>query len=396
MEEKNRQNRDLTVDIFRGLTIFLMIFVNDLASVTGIPGWLKHYPPEENGMTFVDIVFPAFLFISGMSIPLALDKRFSAGEGYGTLLAGIFRRGISLLVIGVLMVNISGVNAELTGMHKYLWGTIVLLAVIMFFTTVPSGRARTIVQIISALVILYMVYIFRSGTAENPGWMQTKWWGIIGLIGWAYLCSSLLYLLAKDNIKLIFAGVLFFLLLYMADHAGYFGEGGTAGSIIWIGVQLGSHSFIMASGMVVMLAGRELRRKNAEAHTLYVHILMIILAFSAGWMLEPAYGINKNGATPSWSLYSAGWCIIVFSLLRKIPFEKYGKTPAMLLSFAGSNALLVYILPDIFYFLLGFSGSSIWSGAGHGTAGIIRSTLFAGVFTAAGAFLYKYKFRLHV
>lgn len=373
-----------------------MIFVNDLASVTGIPAWMKHYPADGNGMTFVDIVFPAFLFISGMSIPLALGRKIAAGTGSGKLIAGILQRGVSLLLIGVLMVNISGVNQTLTGMHKYLWGTIVLTAVIFFFTTFFTGKTKLAVQAVSAAVILLMVYIFRSGTAENPVWLQTKWWGIIGLIGWAYLCNALLYLFAKDNLKLIYSGVLFFLLLYIADKGGYFGEEGTADGLIWIGVQLGSHSFIMASGMAALLTEKELIRRKAHAHILYVYVLMIVLAFAAGWMLEPAYGINKNAATPAWALYSAGWCLALFALIKKIPFAKINSRVILILSLAGSNALLVYILPDIFYFLSGLSGLTLWAQTGNGVIGIFRSLVFATVFTATAAYLYKIKFRLQV
>ena len=56
-------NRILSIDVFRGLTIFLMVVVNDLMPVTGIPAWLKHASSDANTMTFVDVVFPAFLFI---------------------------------------------------------------------------------------------------------------------------------------------------------------------------------------------------------------------------------------------------------------------------------------------------------------------------------------------
>ncbi len=69
-----------SIDIFRGLTMMLMIFVNDLASVKGLPWWTYHMPRRANGMTYVDMVFPAFLFIVGMSIPLAIRSRLNKDE----------------------------------------------------------------------------------------------------------------------------------------------------------------------------------------------------------------------------------------------------------------------------------------------------------------------------
>ena len=64
-----------SVDIFRGLTMVIMIFVNDLASVRGLPWWNYHMKANVDFMTYVDIVFPFFLFVVGVSIPLAFRQR---------------------------------------------------------------------------------------------------------------------------------------------------------------------------------------------------------------------------------------------------------------------------------------------------------------------------------
>ena len=66
--------RITSIDALRGFVMFCMIFVNDLDHV--VPAWMKHYHGK-SGMTFVDMVFPAFLFIVGMSIPFALESRLN-------------------------------------------------------------------------------------------------------------------------------------------------------------------------------------------------------------------------------------------------------------------------------------------------------------------------------
>src|SRR5436190_1336678 len=73
-----------SIDAFRGITILVMIFVNDVSGVSGIPAWMKHKAADADAMTFVDVVFPAFLFIVGMSLPFAINNRIS-----------IFRPGLS-------------------------------------------------------------------------------------------------------------------------------------------------------------------------------------------------------------------------------------------------------------------------------------------------------------
>ena len=69
-----------SLDAFRGFVILTMVFVNHLAGIRDVPGWMRHMPEGAEGMTFVDVVFPAFLFIVGMAIPPALDRRRERGR----------------------------------------------------------------------------------------------------------------------------------------------------------------------------------------------------------------------------------------------------------------------------------------------------------------------------
>src|SRR5438477_13039093 len=88
-----------SVDALRGLTILLMVFVNDLGRAA--PSWMHHIqPPNADGMTLADIVFPAFLFLVGMSIPLAFERSQAAGKSKWAQLAHILTRTAGLLLMG--------------------------------------------------------------------------------------------------------------------------------------------------------------------------------------------------------------------------------------------------------------------------------------------------------
>ena len=90
------KQRDLSLDAFRGLTVILMIIVNMQGNGDAAYAALKH--AEWNGLTFADLVFPWFLFIVGLSIPLALDRAHS-----GSPWLIVFRRSCVLFVLGVIL-----------------------------------------------------------------------------------------------------------------------------------------------------------------------------------------------------------------------------------------------------------------------------------------------------
>jgi predicted acyltransferase len=58
--------RNAAIDVFRGLVMLLMVFVNDFWTVHAVPHWLEHFGTFEDGMGLSDIVFPMFLFAMGM------------------------------------------------------------------------------------------------------------------------------------------------------------------------------------------------------------------------------------------------------------------------------------------------------------------------------------------
>src|SRR4051812_7634881 len=94
-----------SIDILRALTMMLMIFVNDLWSLHDIPVWLEHVERGVDGIGLADVVFPAFLFIVGLSLPFAIDGRRRKGDTTRELIVHVLGRSIALLVMGVFLVN---------------------------------------------------------------------------------------------------------------------------------------------------------------------------------------------------------------------------------------------------------------------------------------------------
>ncbi|MCU0385101.1 MAG: heparan-alpha-glucosaminide N-acetyltransferase domain-containing protein [Flavihumibacter sp.] len=110
--------RVASIDVLRALTMFGMIFVNDLWTLKDIPHWLEHVAADADGMGFADIVFPGFLFIVGMSIPFAVRNRQAKGDNKQQLALHILQRGLALLLMGVFLVNGENINETATGLSR--------------------------------------------------------------------------------------------------------------------------------------------------------------------------------------------------------------------------------------------------------------------------------------
>ncbi len=97
--ERPAPTRLISLDVFRGLTIMGMILVNN-------PGtWGAIYPPLEHaawhGWTPTDLIFPFFLFIVGVAIPLAFTKRLARGADRGDLVRKTVKRAAVLFGLGL-------------------------------------------------------------------------------------------------------------------------------------------------------------------------------------------------------------------------------------------------------------------------------------------------------
>jgi len=159
-----------SIDIMRGLTLFLMLFVNDLFE-PGVPSWLVHTKSDFDGMGLADLVFPGFLFIVGMSVPYALASRIHSGQSKKEIFSHIVLRTVSLIIIGLLMMNSGRLNPELSGISKSLWAILMYLSVFLIWNNYSSDeKYRKLflsLRITGILGLLALAAIFRAGEPEN-------------------------------------------------------------------------------------------------------------------------------------------------------------------------------------------------------------------------------------
>jgi predicted acyltransferase len=78
-----------------------MVLVNNPGTWRAVYAPLRH--ADWHGLTPTDLVFPFFLFIVGVAIPLALGRRLAAGDGRGRLALRILRRSVIIFLLGLLL-----------------------------------------------------------------------------------------------------------------------------------------------------------------------------------------------------------------------------------------------------------------------------------------------------
>jgi heparan-alpha-glucosaminide N-acetyltransferase len=346
-------NRISSIDIMRGLTLVLMLFVNDLY-MPGVPAWLGHRAANFDGMGLADWVFPGFLFMVGMAIPYSIGKRITEGQGTYTIIRHILIRSVSLIIIGVLMLNSGRVNPEFTHLSKNLWAILMYIGVFMIWNQYKENDKNffTIagLKLAGIALLVFLVFRFRSGEEVNNGSMITSWWGILGLIGWGYLASALVYFLVRDRILNTVVALLFFLTLNILSKLDLLSFLNPVKPVLGIIIE-GNVPLIVVSGMLISL----ILRKYAK--TDYLKTILIISAIGVGslligFILRQWFIISKIQATPSWGLICNGISMLLFALLYWIIDIKKQTKWSFFLKPAGENSLTTYLAPDIVYYLI--------------------------------------------
>lgn len=389
--------RVLSLDIFRGLTMLVMIFVNDLAGVRGLPWWTYHMPSGADGMTYVDVVFPAFLFILGMAIPLAVRKRLAMGDSMPRLWGHILVRTASLVVLGIVLANAGKVDPRLTGLGSGLWGVLALLGAILLWVAYPRTADRQllykILKYAGLALLLAMLAIFRRTAQDgHAAWLDFKYWEILGLIARAYLAACLLYIPLRKRPWAPMALLVGLTALSIAARLGWVGFLHRIPYVVWP-FDSGELPSIAMAGIVASTiflessSARTFKQKALWASG-YAAVLL-----GAGWLALPL-GLQKNAATPSWCLFCAGISVLLFLVLYWLADVRHVTGWAAILKPAGSNTLLTYLLPDLVYFgAVGVVLPMQWS---SGWPGVLRSVVFTFAMLGLSGLLTRLRVRMQL
>ncbi|QMW22706.1 acyltransferase family protein [Sandaracinobacteroides saxicola] len=288
--------RDGSLDAFRGLTVVLMVLVNVQGSPAHVLPWLAH--AEWDGLTLADLVFPWFLLIVGLSVPLALDGQTSPRW------PAILRRVLVLFALGVLLSWLIRPRFE-------------------FHDIRTSGVLQRI-----ALVYLGCALLMRAA----PGWRPAA--GVAALI---LLAHSLLLLFVPAPGEVLPS------LAPGMGWSGWFDRHFLPGRVFrgtWDPEGVLSTLPALASGLLGVAVMRALRGGMGDGGLLAAGAALLL----AGLALALVLPVNKALWTGSFVLVTAGLGLLFWWGLRRVWGRVGGMAVARWLLLLGQTALTLYVL----------------------------------------------------
>ncbi len=366
-----------SIDVLRAITMVLMIFVNDFWSLTDIPEGLKHVKRGVDGIGFSDVIFPAFLFIVGLSLPYAIDNRIKKGDTTSDIVQHVFFRTIALLVMGVFLVNGETVNAAAMGIPGWLWYPLSCFCFILIWNTysVKINKAlETILKISGIITLTVLAYYYRGGE-NGDARFASQWWGILGLIGWAYLAGALVTLFSGNNFYALLSAWIFFCVLSMVNKAGLIP--GYIGEYIPNAILGGTLPALTMGGVLTSYVFRYYVKINERWRLTIIFLISSLVLIALSIITRPYWGLAKLGATPAWLFLCSAFTLMAFTLIYWVA-DVWKKSKWFdIIKPAGTDTLLCYLIPYFAYAIIRITGLKLPDLLLTGGLGLLKSFCFA-------------------
>ena len=390
------RRRIASIDAFRGLTILVMVFVNQLAGVSGVPQWARHMKADADAMSFVDVVFPAFLFIVGMAIPFALAQRQARGDDGAALQRHVLARSLGLIVLGLFMVNAEdGFNPAQMPFNIGWWSLGLYLCAFLIWGVYGRAEAGGVNtwRAAGVLGLLVLACAYRGGP-DGKAWMTHQWWGILGLIGWSYLISASAYLACRARVAVLLAATAACIACYALCHA-FPASAYPAWSDLTDCGGLVCETSLTLLGVVTSVVFFARPGEHAPLRRFGLAAALAVACAVAGALLRPAYTISKIYASPTWCLYSAAICIALFAALYTLVDLRGHARWTRVLAPVAAQPLVAYLIPFVVVGLEDAFHAELPDALNHGPLGVGFCVAFA-LFVLGATALVTRKVRLQL
>jgi predicted acyltransferase len=362
------KNRLVSLDVFRGMTIAGMVLVNNPGTWSAIYSPLKH--AEWHGITPTDYIFPFFLFIVGIAIPIALSKRIAEGitnKIYWKILsraAIIF--GLGLFMAAFPLVNLTESSIPMLAKVLVMLG---LMAAVYFWLIDKTREAIgstlfTAVLLLSFYLAGYTLFFNNFSTLRIPGVLQR--------IAVCYAVVSILFL-HTDWKKLSLTGVILLLFYWLlmtivpvpnceittiddkaCNLAAYLDRLILTENHIWKSAKVFDPEGILSTIPAIVttisgvLTGLWLRTDRNETEKASGIFFFGVVAVTVGWGWNFFFPFNKALWTSSYVVYTSGLALCFLGFCYWLIDIKGYKNWAKPFVIFGVNALALFVFSGLF------------------------------------------------
>jgi predicted acyltransferase len=313
-DNEKTKTRLWSLDTLRGFDMFWIIggdaLVQALARVTGwawavgLAAQLEH--AEWQGFHFYDLIFPLFMFISGVAIPYSLLARAESGAGRKRLYLRLARRALLLVVLGFVYNRLLDLDFQ-SQRYPSVLGQIGLAylfaALIMLKVRSARGRLAALAGILAVVAVLQLLVPVPGGGAG----VLTPEGSINGYLD-RLLLPGRLYdkIFDPEGVLCVLSAVSVTLM------------GGLAGGLLRRGSWGGGRKTLALAGTGAALIG-------------------------LGFVLNTWYPVIKKAWTASFDIYAAGWSFLLLALFYLVVDVWRLRKWTFFFRVIGLNSITIYL-----------------------------------------------------
>jgi predicted acyltransferase len=311
--------RLISLDVLRGMTVAVMILVNNAGDGAVSYAQLRH--SVWNGCTLTDVVFPLFLFMVGASIALAFSARLERGAAKAAIAGQMLRRAATIFALGL-----------------------VLNALPLFQLGFHLGELRyygVLQRIALCYALAGAVYLFGGVAACGVG-------AVAALVGYWFLMTHVAvpgFGMPGASIEVLdrYGNLAAWLdrsmvpQAHLYRHSVYDPEG------------LLSTLPALANTLLGVLAGVWLRGAWPARKRAVALLVCGALAMAGGLIWAQTFALNKRLWTSSFALFTAGIAMVLLGVLFWLIDGRGGRRGFWLKPWVvfGTNALTAYVLSEV-------------------------------------------------
>jgi len=314
--------RIASIDALRGFDMFWIIgaddFFRSVLQLSNAPWAISLRDQLEhstwNGFTFYDLIFPLFLFLAGISVPIALERRLARGMSRGALSRQIIARTATLFFLGLLVNGLLDLNFPAMRWPGVLQRIALCYCAVSFAVLFLSRRAQLL--LLGAVLVGYRLILLLVPVPGVGAGVLTPEGNLAGFLDRLLIPGKFCCYPFGDN-----EGMLTTLPAVATTLLG-----------------------VMASYW--LRSSREVRTKSGGLAAAGVGCLLVALAWN------PFFPINKILWTSSYVLFAGGWSLLLLALFYWIIDVRGWRRWAFPFVVIGMNPITIYVVQELLDFAI--------------------------------------------